>query len=199
MRFHSPDSLSPFGEGGLNAYAYGEGDSVNGVDPTGHWPSFSAFKGLRKFLFGGKSNKSSSQAVSDKLGPESGRYISTLKKDVGKPLKPKNNSRNAAEQARRLKVLKKKLPKDGDELIGFTKNLQKGNNRRNPERDNVFARLDEIPEGRGSRSFVQRTFRMRSSTLDNDFLDSWNSNGDGKVITGADSFESVDVHSVRRE
>ncbi|RML44245.1 YD repeat protein [Pseudomonas syringae pv. ribicola] len=36
MRFHSPDSLSPFGEGGLNAYVYGEGDSVNGVDPTGH-------------------------------------------------------------------------------------------------------------------------------------------------------------------
>ncbi|WP_239644025.1 hypothetical protein [Pseudomonas avellanae] len=42
MRFHSPDSLSPFGEDGLNAYAYayayayGEGDSVNGVDPTGH-------------------------------------------------------------------------------------------------------------------------------------------------------------------
>ncbi|WP_196356531.1 RHS repeat-associated core domain-containing protein [Pseudomonas syringae group genomosp. 3] len=36
MRFHSPDSWSPFGEGGLNAYAYGEGDSVNGVDPTGH-------------------------------------------------------------------------------------------------------------------------------------------------------------------
>ncbi|RMO85438.1 YD repeat protein [Pseudomonas syringae pv. philadelphi] len=36
MRFHSPDSLSPFGEGGLNAYAYGEGDSVNGVDLTGH-------------------------------------------------------------------------------------------------------------------------------------------------------------------
>ncbi|WP_412177811.1 RHS repeat-associated core domain-containing protein [Pseudomonas coronafaciens] len=36
MRFHSQDSLSPFGEGGLNAYAYGEGDSVNRVDPTGH-------------------------------------------------------------------------------------------------------------------------------------------------------------------
>ncbi len=36
MRFHSPDSLSPFGEGGLNAYAYVEGDPVNGADPTGH-------------------------------------------------------------------------------------------------------------------------------------------------------------------
>ena len=36
MRFNSPDSLSPFGEGGMNAYAYCAGDPVNRVDPTGH-------------------------------------------------------------------------------------------------------------------------------------------------------------------
>ncbi len=36
MRFNSPDSLSPFGKGGLNAYAYCAGDPVNRVDPTGH-------------------------------------------------------------------------------------------------------------------------------------------------------------------
>ena len=36
MRFNSPDSLSPFGEGGINAYAYCAGDPVNRVDPTGH-------------------------------------------------------------------------------------------------------------------------------------------------------------------
>jgi RHS repeat-associated protein len=35
MRFHSPDSASPFGDGGLNAYAYAAGDPVNHVDPTG--------------------------------------------------------------------------------------------------------------------------------------------------------------------
>lgn len=38
MRFNSPDSLSPFGEGGLNAYAYCKGDPVNQVDPSGHAP-----------------------------------------------------------------------------------------------------------------------------------------------------------------
>ena len=40
MRFNSPDSLSPFGEGGLNAYTYCAGDPVNHQDPTGHirWP-----------------------------------------------------------------------------------------------------------------------------------------------------------------
>ncbi|WP_434574622.1 RHS repeat-associated core domain-containing protein [Pseudomonas sp. Z3-6] len=38
MKFHSPDDLSPFGEGGLNAYMYCEGDPINYVDPTGHSP-----------------------------------------------------------------------------------------------------------------------------------------------------------------
>lgn len=36
MRFNSPDSLSPFGEGGLNPYAYCIGDPINNRDPTGH-------------------------------------------------------------------------------------------------------------------------------------------------------------------
>ena len=35
MRFNSPDSLSPFGEGGLNAYAYCENDPMNYADPSG--------------------------------------------------------------------------------------------------------------------------------------------------------------------
>lgn len=40
MRFHSPDSLSPFGEGGLNGYAYCLGDPVNYTDPTGKLPDW---------------------------------------------------------------------------------------------------------------------------------------------------------------
>ncbi|KQQ50699.1 hypothetical protein ASF84_20730 [Pseudomonas sp. Leaf127] len=36
MRFNQPDSLSPFGRGGLNAYAYCLGNPVNRRDPEGH-------------------------------------------------------------------------------------------------------------------------------------------------------------------
>ncbi|CAM3272682.1 RHS repeat-associated core domain-containing protein [Pseudomonas floridensis] len=36
MRFNSPDSLSPFGKGGLNAYAYCAGDPLNRSDSSGH-------------------------------------------------------------------------------------------------------------------------------------------------------------------
>jgi RHS repeat-associated protein len=36
MRFNSPDNLSPFGRGGINAYVYCGADPVNRVDPSGH-------------------------------------------------------------------------------------------------------------------------------------------------------------------
>lgn len=38
MRFNSPDSLSPFGEGGLNSYSYCVGNPTNFTDPSGHFP-----------------------------------------------------------------------------------------------------------------------------------------------------------------
>lgn len=36
LRFHSPDNLSPFDAGGLNAYAYCAAEPVNRDDPSGH-------------------------------------------------------------------------------------------------------------------------------------------------------------------
>ncbi|MGL5995233.1 MAG: RHS repeat-associated core domain-containing protein [Pseudomonas proteolytica] len=40
MVFLSPDPLSPFGEGGLNSYAYCAGNPINLVDPSGLWPNW---------------------------------------------------------------------------------------------------------------------------------------------------------------
>jgi RHS repeat-associated protein len=48
MRFNSPDSWSPFREGGLNAYGYCLGDPVNREDPTGHIGN--PFKGFLNML-----------------------------------------------------------------------------------------------------------------------------------------------------
>ncbi|MGX1171716.1 RHS repeat-associated core domain-containing protein [Pseudomonas sp. R151218B TE3479] len=43
MRFNSPDKLSPFGQGGFNAYGYCVGDPINRVDTTGQF-SLSLFQ-----------------------------------------------------------------------------------------------------------------------------------------------------------
>ncbi|WP_427183259.1 RHS repeat-associated core domain-containing protein [Bordetella bronchialis] len=50
MRFNAPDSFSPFGPGGINAYAYCAGDPVNRSDPGGHMPSIVSdiIEGLRR-------------------------------------------------------------------------------------------------------------------------------------------------------
>lgn len=60
MRFISPDRSSPFGKGGLNAYAYCGGDPVNRTDPSGQ--SFLGpmvkYMNDRVIKFGGRSGLS---------------------------------------------------------------------------------------------------------------------------------------------
>lgn len=45
MQFNSPDSLSPFGKGGLNSYVYCENDPINYDDETGHIPALARWIG----------------------------------------------------------------------------------------------------------------------------------------------------------
>ncbi|GAB7528172.1 hypothetical protein PS3A_05790 [Pseudomonas sp. 3A(2025)] len=52
MRFNSPDSLSPFGEGGLNPYVYCKADPVNRSDPSGHANEWEWGLGIPAFLLG---------------------------------------------------------------------------------------------------------------------------------------------------
>lgn len=52
MRFASSDTWSPFGAGGINAYAYCAGDPVNRTDTNGHFASLvGGLKSLKR-LFG---------------------------------------------------------------------------------------------------------------------------------------------------
>lgn len=46
MRFHGADSLSPFGEGGMNHYGYAQSDPVNRMDPSGHFAQYIAWGAL---------------------------------------------------------------------------------------------------------------------------------------------------------
>lgn len=47
MRFISPDTHSPFGEGGIHPYFYCSGDPINKYDPTGHAGIFPPAGGFR--------------------------------------------------------------------------------------------------------------------------------------------------------
>ncbi|WP_416769956.1 RHS repeat-associated core domain-containing protein [Pseudomonas sp. RHF3.3-3] len=78
MRFNSPDSLSPFGKGGINAYRYCEGDPVNQLDPTGHIPGMmSLFKGLGNLT-----------AQRPRGGAQRGVYVTVHGVDINPPTKP---------------------------------------------------------------------------------------------------------------
>jgi RHS repeat-associated protein len=56
MRFNSPDSLSPFGKGGLNSYVYCLGDPINRNDQDGHSAKFiGVFKSAVKLVAKGRS------------------------------------------------------------------------------------------------------------------------------------------------
>ncbi|VVQ14763.1 hypothetical protein PS918_05769 [Pseudomonas fluorescens] len=91
MRFNSPDSWSPFGEGGLNAYGYCESDPVNKFDSSGHTPKL--LKNLLR-AFGLMGDSYKTPALTTKTGnllqkntrnnidlalPENGKPANTLK------------------------------------------------------------------------------------------------------------------------
>lgn len=83
MRFYSPDSFSPFGEGGHNAYAYCAGDPVNFVDPSGHSPNLAVERWLRFQATSTQTPKQNSKLFAQpSKNALSNRQIRTAKKFV---------------------------------------------------------------------------------------------------------------------
>jgi len=77
MRFLSPDRISPFGAGGLNAYAYCTGDPVNYSDPSGRMRDWVAFLLYRKKL---ASIRSHLKMVRRRLDVENDKYAKRLER-----------------------------------------------------------------------------------------------------------------------
>ena len=77
MRFNRPDSWSPFGEGGLNSYAYCWGDPINLMDPIGHSPIAQAFKSSSKAYLGKSLLRSVHKKISKtgKLAPNAQKEL----------------------------------------------------------------------------------------------------------------------------
>lgn len=95
MRFNSPDSLSPFGKGGLNAYMYCLGDPVNSIDPTGHISKF-----LRRVL--------SAVGITKAGGSETDGYRALGRHGSTSSAGSSLDIEDAATKARKLKKLDRK-------------------------------------------------------------------------------------------
>ncbi|WP_448109596.1 RHS repeat-associated core domain-containing protein [Pseudomonas azerbaijanoccidentalis] len=75
MRFNSPDSWSPFGEGGLNAYSYCEGDPRNRSDSNGHLSLSPLAKSISSFLDNLPFRKSSPTILKNNKMPASSEFL----------------------------------------------------------------------------------------------------------------------------
>ncbi|MBV7481053.1 RHS repeat-associated core domain-containing protein [Pseudomonas sp. PDM31] len=80
-RFNSPDSWSPFGEGGLNAYAYCKGNPVNRSDPTGHM-TFLSFYSMIMFA-GGAAHGVAAYFIEDKFVSKTFAAVAAIYLTVG--------------------------------------------------------------------------------------------------------------------
>jgi RHS repeat-associated protein len=114
MRFNSPDSLSPFGRGGINAYAALKSDPINHADPSGHSPIFNVVvaKAVNRFKSGLSTFKKLAAAAStdrQTVAAKSmkNRYWWNVKRELN----------NIAESRQALESIKTSMIGSADQLI----------------------------------------------------------------------------------
>ena len=70
MRFNAQDSLSPFGRGGVNGYAYCLGDPINRNDPSGHFALLSLLIGAIVGAIAGAAISAAAEGIQTAVNPE---------------------------------------------------------------------------------------------------------------------------------
>lgn len=167
MRFNSPDSFSPFGEAGINSYAYCEGDPINDSDPNGNL-SLKSFRKFARRMFGSK--RASVADLTSNPNVALTHSITTPRdmKSIGttptiSPSSPKARKAPKASKINRTKEIQEQWKRQ----MGDTISHKKANTL-----DDLTKRLREIPKEPGgglpqtSANRVRRTVPPKMGRID---------------------------------
>ncbi|MHC8305650.1 RHS repeat-associated core domain-containing protein [Pseudomonas sp. PB3P13] len=177
MRFHSADSWSPFGRGGLNWYVYCLGNPIAYKDPTGHF-SFGVV--MRFFGIATKANKSARKLAKPAL-----QKVFQNANDGISPLKNSGLSREAAV------ALTKSSANPGSAKFAkqalYREDLYQSNNRwiQKVEMGNAWAKPDLL-----NRVVAQNNRLLESSTNSRELLAAANRPGHSARLSPAPSIPS---------